>query len=106
MNHLSDHYVILDRSDPLGPKWILTQRLDGTRQRAANPEMPSWIPARLDQVGQPEPTEEGRVILWATVALMDHPIVLRPLPGARYVYRVDPIDSEETPVGDTAGAQA
>lgn len=105
MNHPSDHYVILDRTDPVGPKWVLTVRVDGPRRQPAV-QMPSWIPAILDEIGQPEPTEEGRVILWATVALMDRPIVLRPLPGARYTYRVDPIDSEETPVGDTAGAQA
>lgn len=95
MSNPTDHYVILDRSDPHAAQWVLTVRVDRAGWRSASRPTLGAIPAELDQVGQPLPTEEGRIVLWCTRELMDRPIVLRPLPGNGHVYRVHPVDERE-----------
>lgn len=81
----TDYFVILDRDEPA--RWLLVSRVDHLPWRSAVDRPTAEIPADLDEVGRPEPTEEGRVVLWATTAL-DRQIVLHPLPGSGHVYRV------------------
>lgn len=68
------YFVILDRTDPANPLWKLVAEL-------------GRIPAELDEVGQPLPTEEGRVVLWTATAL-NAELILRAVPSGRDVYRI------------------
>lgn len=93
MSNPTDHYVILDRSDPHAAQWVLLVRVDRAGWRSASAQIPATIPALLDGIGQPVADEQARLVLWITVAL-DRLIVLRPLPGSGHVYRVDTPDDE------------
>lgn len=94
MSNPTDHYVLLDRSDPFGAKWVLAVRVDRAGWRSASQRIPGTIPAQLDEIGQPVADEQARLVLWITVAL-DRMIVLRPLPGGGHVYNVARVDEEE-----------
>lgn len=95
MRNPTDHYVILDRSDAYGPQWVLAVRVDRAGWRSASRQTLGAIPAELNEVGRPLPTEEGRIVLWCTREVADRPIVLRPLPGNGHVYRVHPVGEQE-----------
>lgn len=89
----TDHYVILDRSDPHAAQWVLAVRVDRAGWRSASRPMLGAIPAQLDEVGVPVADEQARLVLWITVEL-DRMIVLHPLPGSGHVYRVDTPDEQ------------
>lgn len=81
----TEYFVILDRDDP--PRWLLCVRHDRAPWRSAVDAPLGTIPADLNEIGRPEPTEEGRVVLWVTTVL-DREIVLHPMPASGHVYRV------------------
>lgn len=74
----SDHFVILDRSDPDRPCWRLCHAESGTG-------------ATLDVIGNVTGHERGNVALWASIALGEC-VRLQDLPRA-VVYRLG-VDDE------------
>lgn len=75
----SPHFVILDRSDPHGPRWKLLTTL-------------AERPATLNAVGQVDADEWGHTIHWTTVTL-NRVILPRPAPTT-LLWRVDFPDSD------------